>query len=219
MTKTAQALQTLIASLTLAQARAFEAQTDRLVWIETRLLDPLDIPRRHAERVERELVAILEADKRFAADFKAKQDADDASEAKAWATAKAEADKQDAAALRVQVVADLKEARGDYADALARRERVVCGENFVVRIGGFYARLETDDSRRVAKSQAAGLIGCSILTQRDAEAIARTIRNGNGVDRGEAVLYVDALRQEIASIDAILDKFAKKGSPFAAATV
>ena len=53
-------LETLIASLTKAQAAQYAAQTDKLIWIETTLLDPYDIPRRHAERVEDALIALLQ---------------------------------------------------------------------------------------------------------------------------------------------------------------
>ena len=52
-------LETLIASLTKEQAAEYETQTDKLVWIEDTLLDPNDIPRRHAERVEDALIALL----------------------------------------------------------------------------------------------------------------------------------------------------------------
>jgi hypothetical protein len=50
----------LIASLTNNQAIAFAKQTDRLVWIETELLDPANIGRHQAERVEAALIGILE---------------------------------------------------------------------------------------------------------------------------------------------------------------
>jgi hypothetical protein len=53
-------LETLLSSLTRAQAAQYAAQTDKLVWIETTLLDPNDIPRRHAERVEDALIALLQ---------------------------------------------------------------------------------------------------------------------------------------------------------------
>jgi len=53
-------LETLIASLTKEKAAEYEAQTDKLMWIETTLLDPNDIPRRHAERVEDALIALLQ---------------------------------------------------------------------------------------------------------------------------------------------------------------
>jgi urease gamma subunit len=106
--------------------------------------------------------------------------------------------------IRAQVLADLKQARGDYADFLERRQGILCGENWVVRIGGFYTRLETDRGRRITKSEATGLIGCSILSERDARAVAAVIRNGNDTDRGECVLYDLALREEIAGLDKMI---------------
>ena len=106
--------------------------------------------------------------------------------------------------IRAQVLADLKQAREDYAGALERRQGVLCGENWVVRIGGFYTRLEVDRDRRITKSEACGLTGCSILTERDARAVAGVIRNGNDTDRGEAVLYDLALREEITGLDKMI---------------
>lgn len=51
----------LIASLTLEDARAYAAETDKLMWIETHLIDPAGVNRRQAERVEDALISILEA--------------------------------------------------------------------------------------------------------------------------------------------------------------
>lgn len=45
-------LQQLIDSLTLTQAIECENQTDKLIWIEVNLLDPIGISRRHAEVVD-----------------------------------------------------------------------------------------------------------------------------------------------------------------------
>lgn len=49
----------LIASLTIEQAREYAAETDKLVWVETVLLDPNNISRRMAGRVEDALNALL----------------------------------------------------------------------------------------------------------------------------------------------------------------
>jgi len=49
----------LVGTLTPEHAKTYAAQTDKLVWIETMLLDPNDIPRKHAERVEDVLIALL----------------------------------------------------------------------------------------------------------------------------------------------------------------
>ena len=51
----------LIDSLTLEQSRQYQAQTDKLIWIETELLDPAGISRRHAEKVEAKLLDLLQA--------------------------------------------------------------------------------------------------------------------------------------------------------------
>ena len=48
-------LDQLIASLTLEQATQCEKETDKLIWIEVNLLDPVGISRRHAEKVDAEL--------------------------------------------------------------------------------------------------------------------------------------------------------------------
>ena len=56
-------LAAFIDGLTLEQAREYEKQTDKLVWIECNLLDPADIPRAYAERVETALRLLLEAQK------------------------------------------------------------------------------------------------------------------------------------------------------------
>lgn len=45
-------LQELISSLTLEQAIECENETDKLIWIEVNLLDPVGISRRHAEKVD-----------------------------------------------------------------------------------------------------------------------------------------------------------------------
>jgi hypothetical protein len=52
-------LQQLIQGLTTEQAQQYEAQTDKLIWIETTLLDPNNIPRRCALAVEDALIALL----------------------------------------------------------------------------------------------------------------------------------------------------------------
>ena len=51
----------LIDSLTLEQSRQYQAQTDKLIWIETELLDPANLSRRHAEKVETKLLDLLQA--------------------------------------------------------------------------------------------------------------------------------------------------------------
>jgi hypothetical protein len=48
-------LDQLIASLTLEQAIECENQTDKLIWVEVNLLDPVGISRRHAEKVDEAL--------------------------------------------------------------------------------------------------------------------------------------------------------------------
>ena len=50
----------LIDSLTLEQSHQYQAQTDRLMWIETELLDPAGISRRHAEKVETKMLELLQ---------------------------------------------------------------------------------------------------------------------------------------------------------------
>jgi hypothetical protein len=45
-------LQQLLESLTLEQAEQCERETDKLIWIETVLLDPVGLSRRHAETVD-----------------------------------------------------------------------------------------------------------------------------------------------------------------------
>lgn len=50
----------LIDSLTLEQSHQYQAQTDRLIWIETELLDPAGISRRHAEKVETKMLELLQ---------------------------------------------------------------------------------------------------------------------------------------------------------------
>jgi hypothetical protein len=54
-------LSQLIESITLEQSHQYQAQTDRLMWIETELLDPAGINRRHAEKVEAKLLDLLQA--------------------------------------------------------------------------------------------------------------------------------------------------------------
>jgi hypothetical protein len=51
----------LIAGLTIEQAREYEAQIDKLIWIEYTLLDPNNISRNMAERVEDALIEMLQA--------------------------------------------------------------------------------------------------------------------------------------------------------------
>lgn len=53
----------LIASLTIEQAEEYARQTDKLLWIETTLLDPNNIGRGMVHRVEEALIALL-SDKR-----------------------------------------------------------------------------------------------------------------------------------------------------------
>jgi len=50
----------LIDSLTLEQSHQYQAQTDKLIWIETELLDPAGISRRHAEKVETKMLELLQ---------------------------------------------------------------------------------------------------------------------------------------------------------------
>jgi len=54
-------LQLLIDLLTLEDLRKYQAQTDKLIWIETTLLDPNGLSRRHAEKVEEKLLDLLQA--------------------------------------------------------------------------------------------------------------------------------------------------------------
>ena len=54
-------LQFLIDLLTLEDLRKYQAQTDKLIWIETELLDPVNLSRRHAEKVEAKLLDLLQA--------------------------------------------------------------------------------------------------------------------------------------------------------------
>jgi len=51
----------LIDSLTLEDSQTYQATTDRLMWIETALLDPAGLSRRHAEKVEDKLIDLLQA--------------------------------------------------------------------------------------------------------------------------------------------------------------
>lgn len=55
-------LSQLIDSLTLEQSHQYQAQTDRLMWIETDLLDPHGLSRRHAEKVEAKLIDLLQGE-------------------------------------------------------------------------------------------------------------------------------------------------------------
>lgn len=55
-----QTLGSLIASLTVEQAIEYDKQNDKLIWIETTLLDPNGISRRYAETVEDALIRILQ---------------------------------------------------------------------------------------------------------------------------------------------------------------
>ncbi len=54
-------LSQLIDSLTLEDSQTYQATTDRLMWIETDLLDPHGLSRRHAETVETKLLDLLQA--------------------------------------------------------------------------------------------------------------------------------------------------------------
>jgi hypothetical protein len=54
-------LQLLIDLLTLEDLRKYQAQTDKLMWIETTLLDPNGLSRRHALAVESKLLDLLQA--------------------------------------------------------------------------------------------------------------------------------------------------------------
>jgi hypothetical protein len=53
------ALADLLKSLTIKQAQEYEAKTDKLMWIETELLDPANISRKHVYVVEGVLVDLL----------------------------------------------------------------------------------------------------------------------------------------------------------------
>jgi hypothetical protein len=52
-------VESLIKSLTKEHAREYEKQTDKLIWIETKLLDPNNLSRKFAERVEDALIFLL----------------------------------------------------------------------------------------------------------------------------------------------------------------
>ena len=56
-----QTLAQLIDSITLEQSHQYQAETDKLIWIETNLLDPAGISRRHAEKVETKMLDLLQA--------------------------------------------------------------------------------------------------------------------------------------------------------------
>jgi hypothetical protein len=53
----------LIASLTIEDAREYEAEVEKIMWIEDGLLDPNDLPRSHFDRVENALIKILKSAK------------------------------------------------------------------------------------------------------------------------------------------------------------
>ena len=53
-------LETLLNSLTIADATTYSGVTDKVVWIETTLLDPHDIKRGHWPAVEDTLIDILD---------------------------------------------------------------------------------------------------------------------------------------------------------------
>ena len=55
-------LQQLIESLTLEDSHKYRATTDRLMWIETDLLDPHGLSRRQAEKVEDKLIELLQGE-------------------------------------------------------------------------------------------------------------------------------------------------------------
>lgn len=57
-----QTLAQLIDSLTLEQSHQYQAETDKLIWIETNLLDPAGISRRHAEKVETKFLELLQGE-------------------------------------------------------------------------------------------------------------------------------------------------------------
>lgn len=52
----------LIASLTAEQARTYAVQTDKLLWIEYNLLDPAEISKNMAGRVEDALEILLSSE-------------------------------------------------------------------------------------------------------------------------------------------------------------
>jgi hypothetical protein len=56
-------IETLLNSLTLADATTYNALTDKIVWIETTLLDPHDINRGYWPAVEDALIDILKVAK------------------------------------------------------------------------------------------------------------------------------------------------------------
>ena len=55
-----QTLRQLIDSLTLEHVDTYQATTDRLMWIETDLLDPNGLSRRHALAVESKILELLQ---------------------------------------------------------------------------------------------------------------------------------------------------------------
>jgi hypothetical protein len=55
-------LESLIDSLTLEQSRIYETTTDKLMWIETDILDPAGFSRRHAETIETKLLELLQGE-------------------------------------------------------------------------------------------------------------------------------------------------------------
>lgn len=57
-----QTLAQLIDSITLEHSHQYQAETDKLIWIETNLLDPAGISRRHAEKVETKILELLQGE-------------------------------------------------------------------------------------------------------------------------------------------------------------
>lgn len=57
-----QTLRQLIDSLTLEHVDTYQATTDRLMWIETDLLDPNGLSRRHALAVESKILELLQGE-------------------------------------------------------------------------------------------------------------------------------------------------------------
>jgi hypothetical protein len=55
-------LSQLIDSLTLEDSQKYQATTDRLMWIETDLLDPAGLSRRHALAIESKLIDLLQGE-------------------------------------------------------------------------------------------------------------------------------------------------------------
>jgi hypothetical protein len=53
-------LASLIWNLTIEDTIRYSKETDKLIWIETNLLDPNNLPRHHAEQVEEVLIGLLD---------------------------------------------------------------------------------------------------------------------------------------------------------------